>query len=80
MGWCGVKNGALLRLAAEHHFDLLLTIDKGYATEQNLTALPTAILLVEVGSDDIDVLVKLAPQMLQILATLSPRSLHILRG
>ncbi len=32
--WAGLKNGTLLR-AAEEHFDVLLTVDKGWQHQQN---------------------------------------------
>ena len=28
LGWSGTKNGALLQLAAEHGFDVMITLDK----------------------------------------------------
>jgi hypothetical protein len=37
-GWAGVKNGELLRLAAEH-FDVLLTVDRNLSKR---TVRPTA--------------------------------------
>ena len=30
MGWAGVGNGDLLRLAAGHGFDALVTVDRGF--------------------------------------------------
>jgi len=36
MGWSGVKNGKLISLCVIHHFDILLTIDKNMAHQQNL--------------------------------------------
>ncbi|MEO5762448.1 MAG: hypothetical protein ABIR28_09070 [Vicinamibacteria bacterium] len=41
MGWSGVKNGALLALAA-NEFDAFLTVDKNLPHQQNLTTLPIA--------------------------------------
>lgn len=35
MGWAGTGNGALLRLAADHGFDALITVDRGIAHKQN---------------------------------------------
>jgi hypothetical protein len=38
MGWAGMKNGALLQLAAES-FDVLLTTDRNLAFQQNTATL-----------------------------------------
>ena len=44
-GWTGIENGRLLVLAAAE-FDVVLTADKGMEFQQNLTTLPTAVLIV----------------------------------
>ena len=36
MGWSGTKNGKLLSLAEEHHFDVFLTSDRNIEYQQNL--------------------------------------------
>ena len=43
MGWMGVQNGALLRVAEESGFDVLLTGDRTLSYEQNLTGRRLAI-------------------------------------
>lgn len=43
MGWSGVQNGALLRIAEESGFDVLLTGDRTLSNEQNLTGRRLAI-------------------------------------
>ncbi len=40
MGWAGCANGELLRLPAEHGFDALVTVDKGFAYQQNVNVSP----------------------------------------
>ena len=40
MGWAGTGNGTLLRLAADSGFDALLTVDRGFAHQQNQDDLP----------------------------------------
>ena len=40
-GWAGVKNGELLRLAAQR-FDVVLTVDRNLEYQQNLEAIPAA--------------------------------------
>ena len=43
-GWAGLKNGALLKVAAEE-FDVLLTGDKNIQYQQNLATLPIPIVV-----------------------------------
>ena len=45
MGWAGGNNGDLLRLAAEHGFDALVTADQGIEYQQNLNNLPLPIVI-----------------------------------
>lgn len=44
MGWGGVKNGELLKVA-EGEFDVFITTDKNLRYQQNLTTLELAVLL-----------------------------------
>ena len=43
MGWTGLKNGELLRLAEDHGMEVLLTGDQTLTYEQNLTGRRLAI-------------------------------------
>ncbi|CAN5754435.1 hypothetical protein BH23GEM7_BH23GEM7_24340 [soil metagenome] len=43
-GWSGMKNGPLLRLAAEQ-FDVLLTVDTNVQYQQNLARFPIAVVV-----------------------------------
>ena len=43
MGWAGVQNGALLRIAEDNGIDVLLTGDQSLHSEQNLTGRRLAI-------------------------------------
>jgi hypothetical protein len=36
-GWAGLKNGELLRVAADAHFDVLVTADRNLQFQQNLS-------------------------------------------
>jgi hypothetical protein len=44
MGWAGMKNGALLQLAAES-FEVLLTTDRNLAFQQNMATLRLGIIV-----------------------------------
>ena len=45
MGWAGVKNGALLKLAAAD-VDCFLTVDRNLQFQQNASSLPMAVIVV----------------------------------
>jgi hypothetical protein len=66
MGWGGVKNGKLLKLA-QAEFDVLLTLDKGIRHQQNLTGLDISLILVSSVSSDIDDLLPLVPSINRVL-------------
>ena len=65
-GWRGVKNGALLRLAAEE-FDVLLTVDRNLEYQQNFSGLKLAVVVMEAESNDIAVLRPLLPAVREAL-------------
>ena len=71
MGWGGIKNGDLLRQAAVH-FDVLLTTDRNLEFQQNLPSFAIAVLVVAVGSNDVDVLRRFVPQLLDSLKGIQP--------
>lgn len=48
MGWDGVKNGDLLRNAAEDSFDVLLTIDKNIDSQQNISSYAISLVILDV--------------------------------
>ena len=72
--WAGIENGALLARAADAGFDALLTKDAKMQYEQNLTNLPTAIVL-HVASNDLEVLRPLIPSLLKAIASLEARAI-----
>lgn len=73
-GWGGVKNGALLALAAED-FDAFITVDKNLPYQQNLGTLPIAVVVLHARSNELAHLLPLLPKLEEALAVLRPRSL-----
>ena len=61
-GWSGMKNGALLQVAA-HKFDVSLTVDRNISFQQNLLGLKIGILAMMAPSNR---LVDLRPLMTQV--------------
>jgi hypothetical protein len=69
MGWAGIKNGALLRLA-DGRFDALLTVDQGIEYQQNLSGLTISVVVMKAASNDVDDLRPLLPAVQETLASL----------
>ena len=72
-GWAGIKNGKLLALAS-HEFDVLITADKGIEFQQNLAALPVAVLVILARSNRMQDMAPAIPEILEALARLAPRT------
>ncbi len=53
MGWAGITNGALLKLA-DGQFDALLTVDQGIEYQQNLSGLKISVVVMVAASNDVD--------------------------
>ena len=70
-GWAGVKNGALLQLAAKD-FDVLLTADRNLEYQQNFSGLALAVIVMDAPSNDIVVLRPLMPAVLEAIPKAQP--------
>ncbi len=78
MGWAGTGNGALLALAADNDFDALLTVDRGFAHQQNQEELPLPVVIVLATSNRPDELRPLIPEAISVLSgTLQRRIYHV---
>lgn len=69
MGWAGIKNGTLLKLA-DLQFDALLTVDQGIEYQHNFSGLKISILVMLAASNDVDDLFPLMPGVEEALASL----------
>jgi hypothetical protein len=79
VGWTGMRNGELLMLAATT-FDVFLTADQNIQHQQNLSALPMAVVVIVAPMNRIEDLQPLVPALLRALATLAPRQLIHVSG
>ena len=78
MGWAGTGNGALLRLGADSGFDALLTVDRGFAHQQNQDNLPIPVVIMFASSNRPDELRPLVPRVIGVLSsTLQRRIYHV---
>ena len=73
MGWSGVKNGKLLALAADS-FDAFITVDKNLPYQQNLTALPVAVIVLDAVSIELPALLPLIPNLERALESFKPKT------
>jgi len=74
MGWSALKNGELLRRAADQ-FDVFVTADQNLQYQQNLQTLPIAVAVLVARSNRIQSLQPLVPDLLSALASLQPKTL-----
>lgn len=72
-GWTSYENSALLAQAAGT-FDVLLTADQNLEFQQNVAALPIAVVVLIAESNRLESLEPLVPRLLEVLNTLQPRS------
>lgn len=67
MGWSGVKNGELLKLA-EQQFDVFITTDKNLRYQQNLAAIKLAFVLLP--SNQVPIVIALLSKIEEALKTI----------
>ena len=75
MGWKGVKNGELLRLARAEDCDALLTSDAGIEHEHNLETLPIGIIVLHAKSNSLKSIVPMVPALVRAIHAMAPRTL-----
>ena len=75
MGWTGVENGELLRLAAANHFEVFITNDKGLEYQQNQANLPLSIIVLLADDNKLRTLESLMPRVLDRLRKLKGNKL-----
>lgn len=68
MGWAGRGNGELLRLAADHGFAALVTVDQGFAYQQRVNQLPIPVVIMIAGRTRFR---ELQPLVAEVIAVLS---------
>ena len=68
MGWAGIKNGDLLKLA-EKEFEALVTVDRNLSFQQNLPNFKIAVIVLCCRSNRVQELRALVPELLSALPT-----------
>lgn len=78
-GWAGLKNGALLQAAAGR-FDVLLTVDRNIAFQQNLQGLRIAIIAMVATSNRLRDLRPLMGEVRKVLSHVKPTEVRRVGG
>ncbi len=71
-GWAGLKNGELLRVAADAGFEVLVTADRNLQFQQNLSLAQLGIVLFVAPSNALEDLRPLVPKLLATILKASP--------
>jgi len=68
MGWAGIKNGELMKLA-EAEFDVFITVDRNLSYQQNLPQFDVALIVLRAVSNRWSDLSPFAAQIIDCLST-----------
>ena len=74
-GWTGVKNGELLKKASES-FEVLISVDRNLAFQQNLRNLAIPVLVMHSATNRLKDLERHVPEILQLLQSKLTRTVH----
>ena len=74
-GWAGLKNGELLRVAADAGFEVLVTADRNLQFQQNLSQSRLGIILLIAPSNALEDILPLVPNLLATILKASPGQL-----
>lgn len=80
MGWTGSSNGDLLRLAYEHGFDILITVDQGIEYEQNLAYLPIPVIVLTASKNRLQELSPLVPGVVSTVYANPQKRIYLVSG
>jgi hypothetical protein len=72
MNWSGIKNGALLAVAEQRGFEVLVTFDQNLPYQQNLAGRKIGVLVIVVPNKRMETLLPLVPRILAVLPTVQP--------
>lgn len=77
MGWAGVKNGELMKLA-EANFDVFVTVDRNLSYQQNLPRYDIALIVLRSVSNRYVDLEPFGEKVLELLPTIKIGTAHII--
>ena len=68
MGWAGSTNGELLHRAAVGGFDALVTVDRGFEYQQDVSNLPIPVVIMIAARNRVQDLQFLLPRVIAVLS------------
>ena len=77
MEWNGVKNGKLLKLAADHNFDAFICVDKNLPYQQNLAILGLPVIVIDVYKNVLPNLKLAYPALIELLSQSLEKKVYI---
>jgi hypothetical protein len=77
MGWKGIKNGELMKRAAESKFEVFLTADKNLPFQQNISKYDLTIIVFDVFRNTVPELKKRLPRLYEILPEIEKAKLYL---
>jgi hypothetical protein len=78
-GWSAIKNGELLALASQQ-FDVFVTVDRNLSFQQNLVALPIAVIILRARTNRIADLRPLIPALLAAIESAEPGVARVIQS
>ncbi len=79
MGWGDLDNGDLLDAMADH-FDILVTVDKGIASQQRIAGRPIGVAVLRAKTNRLQDLLPLVSKLLDALPGIKPGTVHEVTG
>lgn len=77
MGWAGIKNGALMRLA-EAEFDAFVTVDRNLSYQQDIPRYSIALIVIGSTSNRYDDLQQFGGRVIDVLETAGPGTVTLI--
>ena len=78
MGWSGLLNGDLMKVAVNAGFDVFITADKNLSYQQNITDYNISIVLLSVLFNKLERIKPLIPGLIEILPKVEKRKFYSL--
>ena len=80
MGWAGIGNGQLLRLAADHGFQALVTTDRNMEYQQNRETVPIPVIVLVARRLNVQNLQPLVPRIVELAEAGGPPGFYRAAG
>jgi predicted nuclease of predicted toxin-antitoxin system len=77
MGWLAIRNGELLKLAA-NEFEIFVTVDRNLAFQQHVVSFRIAVIVLRARTNRVADLKPLVPARLEAIAAATPGSLQFI--